>query len=275
MEKKLIFDIGAHTGKDTQFYLRKGFRVVAIEAYGPHAQHIRSQLAEDILQGNLAIEEVGIGQSTGIGSFYVHETVSYWHRSDIALDHPSADKLTEIFISYTDAPSLFAKYDVPYYMKVDIEDSDWLVIMAINAAYKPTFISFEWGYNYGECLQHLSSVGYNSFQIVDQSKNNKTIPPFPSREGRFVDAKFDEHMSGLFGFELPDRWKDFDVIKNLAVRLDSSKGRWYDFHASVLPHKGGSLATQGVVGRRQGSSQRLLHQVAMWRRGLRRRIDRS
>jgi hypothetical protein len=27
----LIFDIGAHRGEDTEYYLRRGFRVVAVE----------------------------------------------------------------------------------------------------------------------------------------------------------------------------------------------------------------------------------------------------
>ena len=30
--KDLIFDIGMHKGEDAEFYLRKGFRVVAFEA---------------------------------------------------------------------------------------------------------------------------------------------------------------------------------------------------------------------------------------------------
>ena len=30
--KNLIFDIGMHIGQDTEFYLKKGFCVVAVEA---------------------------------------------------------------------------------------------------------------------------------------------------------------------------------------------------------------------------------------------------
>ena len=30
--KDLIYDVGMHKGEDTEFYLRKGFRVIAIEA---------------------------------------------------------------------------------------------------------------------------------------------------------------------------------------------------------------------------------------------------
>src|SRR5262249_28452785 len=83
MKKKLIFDIGAHKGEDTRFYLRKGFRVVAVEAYPHHVQHIQDQLADDILRGDLVVEQVGIGETRGRGKFYVHETHTDWHRSEI------------------------------------------------------------------------------------------------------------------------------------------------------------------------------------------------
>ena len=33
MSVQTIFDLGFHEGGDTDFYLRKGFRVVAVEAY--------------------------------------------------------------------------------------------------------------------------------------------------------------------------------------------------------------------------------------------------
>src|SRR5262245_1526537 len=200
MKKKLVFDIGAHTGEDTRFYLRKGFRVVAIEAYPPHAQHIRDQLADDIFRGDLVVEQIGIGKSRGIGKFYVHQTHADWHRSETNANAHSmrANRLRQISILFTDASSLFANYGVPYYLKVDIEDSDWLVIMAISVECKPTFVSFEVGYKAQDCLWHLDSIGYKSFQIVDQSKHHETVPPFPAREGNFVNATFNNYTSGLF-----------------------------------------------------------------------------
>jgi len=38
--RDLIFDIGANNGDDTAFYLKKGFRVVAIEADPALAQKL-------------------------------------------------------------------------------------------------------------------------------------------------------------------------------------------------------------------------------------------
>jgi FkbM family methyltransferase len=213
MKKKLIFDIGAHKGEDTRFYLRKGFRVVAVEAYPHHAQHIQEQLADDILCGDLVVEQVGIGETRGLGKFYVHETHTDWHRSDISARR--ANKLTEISVLYIDASSLLAKYEVPYYLKVDIEDADWRVITAISAERKPTFVSFELGQKAEDCLLHLHSIGYKSFQIVNQSKHHETRSPFPACEGNFVNMQFNNYTSGLFGFELPNQWENVEAILHL------------------------------------------------------------
>jgi hypothetical protein len=32
MQDLLVFDIGCHRGEDSDFYLQKGFRIVAVEA---------------------------------------------------------------------------------------------------------------------------------------------------------------------------------------------------------------------------------------------------
>jgi len=42
MPQKLIIDVGMHKGYDTEFYLRKGFRVVAVEAARTYVRQSRS-----------------------------------------------------------------------------------------------------------------------------------------------------------------------------------------------------------------------------------------
>ena len=104
MKKKLIFDIGAHKGEDTRFYLRKGFRVVAVEAYPHHAQHIQEQLADDILCGDLVVEQVGIGETRGLGKFFVHETQRWSH----FLRQPAkVDSTMQRTIHHEDAETVF------------------------------------------------------------------------------------------------------------------------------------------------------------------------
>ena len=50
-QKDLIFDIGMHKGEDTEFYLKKGFRVVAIEADPDLANLCRKRFKEFIDKG--------------------------------------------------------------------------------------------------------------------------------------------------------------------------------------------------------------------------------
>jgi spermidine synthase len=45
MIPNLIYDIGMHDGSDSEFYLRKGYRVVAVEANPKLVEACRERLA--------------------------------------------------------------------------------------------------------------------------------------------------------------------------------------------------------------------------------------
>jgi len=74
--RDLIFDIGANNGDDTAFYLKKGFRVVAIEADPALAQKLYDRFAEDIAAGNVVIEGVGVSDKVSSLEFYVNSHAS-------------------------------------------------------------------------------------------------------------------------------------------------------------------------------------------------------
>ncbi len=44
----LIYDVGLHRGEDAEFYLRKGFRVVAFEANPDLIQTCQAQFSDSI-----------------------------------------------------------------------------------------------------------------------------------------------------------------------------------------------------------------------------------
>jgi hypothetical protein len=60
MTPDLIFDIGLHRGEDTDFYLRKGFRVVAIEANPDLVSACQTRLGTALQSGRLHIIEGAI-----------------------------------------------------------------------------------------------------------------------------------------------------------------------------------------------------------------------
>ncbi|MEO0308391.1 MAG: FkbM family methyltransferase [Gloeomargarita sp. GMQP_bins_120] len=74
----LIMDIGMHEGKDTLFYLRKGFRVVAVEANPQFVKNVQSKLTDYIAKGQLIIENLAIGDREGEVTFYVNLDNDQW-----------------------------------------------------------------------------------------------------------------------------------------------------------------------------------------------------
>ena len=56
----LIYDVGMHKGEDTDFYLRKGFRVVAFEADPDLTGYCRKRFKEFLDSGQLKIVEGAI-----------------------------------------------------------------------------------------------------------------------------------------------------------------------------------------------------------------------
>lgn len=56
MEKKVIFDLGSHKGEDSDFYLKKGFRVVAVDASDELSEKISQKFSEYLKRGDFAKE---------------------------------------------------------------------------------------------------------------------------------------------------------------------------------------------------------------------------
>ena len=103
---------------------------------------------------------------------------------------------------------------VPHSMKIDIEGSDRFCLESLrHVAERPDFPSWELeqidvSRAHTE-LELLASLGYDAFQIVQQSQVPWQKVPSPSREGNDCDHRFRLDASGLFGADLPaDRWMD-------------------------------------------------------------------
>ncbi len=71
MIEDLIYDVGMHRGKDTEFFLGKGFRVVAIEANLGFVEMVRHRLSGDVDSGRLTILGVAISDRAGLADFWI------------------------------------------------------------------------------------------------------------------------------------------------------------------------------------------------------------
>jgi FkbM family methyltransferase len=249
----LIFDIGCHKGEDSALYLKKGFRVVAVEANPTLCGELRHRFASEIARGQFTLVENAIAAKPGHIEFYINTMHSIWGtiRSD-RIDRDAAN-ITMISVHAVTFGSLLQRYGIPRYLKIDIEGADMLCLQGLLPfSDKPDFVSFESDRKAVSTLRTelsiLRRLGYTEFQLVDQKTVHKHKPPFPPREGSYTDHEVAFHSSGLFGRELPGRWlssTEFsarylqvmvrDRVAGLAKRLampNLIRGSWYDIHAA-------------------------------------------
>jgi FkbM family methyltransferase len=223
----LIYDVGLHKGEDTEFYLLKGFRVVAFEANPELIASCRQRFRSYIDEGRLTIVEGAVvgPEVVGAGSrtvkFYKNSDLSVWGtvREDWADRNArmgTTSVVTEVeAIDFVDA---LRTYGVPYFMKIDIEGCDTVCVNALREfEERPTYLSIESDKTSLENIKReidlFYELGYTSFQAVEQSTiPARQRPPIPAKEGRSIEHRFVEGSSGLFGRELEPCWKSKEEI---------------------------------------------------------------
>lgn len=78
----LIFDVGMHKGEDTDYYLKKGFRVIGFEADPDLAEHCRRRFSMEIQNGKLVIVEGAIVERYPGKS--QHKTVRFFKNQNVS-----------------------------------------------------------------------------------------------------------------------------------------------------------------------------------------------
>lgn len=219
MLSDLIYDIGMHTGKDTAFYLAKGFRVVAVEASEALVAEARERFADEIDCGRLVLYNVAIADYEGTSDFYVNHEKSDWGttcREFVERNEALGTTHSKVQVPCVPLQRILRECGVPYYAKIDIEGADLLCLKALlDFEERPRYVSIEASLTrfddlFGE-LAHLWVLGYRQFKLVNQARHGRVRCPDPPREGLFVDQRFDGHMSGPFGEEAPGRWRDVEA----------------------------------------------------------------
>lgn len=238
---KVIVDIGANNGNDTDFYLKKGFNVISIEA-DPTLCDLISQRFQGYPRNRLTIINAAISDKPGEVELFVNLDHREW--SSLARDSKATDASaltgcrTNFETHKVNAISLddaLKDIDNLYYVKIDIEGEELKAINSLtNNSNLPHYISFEVNCHRLEILKKLNELGYTEFQLVRQGHDHLQPPKLPSLEGDYVDIKFVDSMSGLFGKELPGEWMCYNDIKEHPKDVHPEFwGAWYDIHAKT------------------------------------------
>jgi FkbM family methyltransferase len=210
MIEDLIYDVGMHQGTDTEFYLRKGFRVVAVEANPELVNKVKDRRKDDVANGQLTIVELAITDRTGFTDFWIAtDDDAYSSLTDKSVPTWSGKKRIQVKCDTFD--TVLQKHGIPYYLKIDIEGADLRCLKAMRGfETKPKFVSFECRLQDFEStfdgLAELWAMGYRRFKLVNQARHNELRCPNPPREGNYVETKFTGSTSGPFGEETPGEW---------------------------------------------------------------------
>jgi FkbM family methyltransferase len=233
MTQPLIYDVGMHTGQDTDYYLKKGFRVIAVEANPALCADAAINFSREIETGQLILVPKAIAAGSGTISFFINKDRSVWGTAsaEYAANFAALGAGSEeIAVEAVTMAELLDTYGMPYYMKVDIEGLDHLCIEAlVGRPQVPDYVSIEsHQHNLLETLgqlETLKAAGYKHFDIVLQNDTHKQVCPRPALEGHDINHTFPVGATGLFGRELPGPWLTFDeavrsyrrIYRNIAV----------------------------------------------------------
>ena len=262
MQRDLIYDVGMHDGTDTHYYLRKGFRVVAIEADPDLAEAGRARFAREITEGRLVIVNKAIVATRGPvilnrSQNTLWNTVSSERASEFAQRRGVTS--TQVEVDGVTSADLLAEHGVPYYMKIDIEGLDLVALEGLRAFdERPAFVSIESERRDIKSVRNeidkLVSLAYDRFNVVPQHLVHFQKEPVPVKEGQAAGPP-ERESSGMFGLDLPGPWHDAQgavdayrrpllnhyltgsdpLIRNRWLRAllkrSGFRAGWYDTHA--------------------------------------------
>jgi FkbM family methyltransferase len=234
MTAQVIYDFGMNNGDDVDYYLRKGVRVVGVDANPELCEHVSQRFAAEIEQGRLAVLNVALSETESAEpiTFFVHRHNHVLSR----LPEPPADMIDQfepIQVACRTPASIVREYGEPLYVKIDLEFYDFQVLRNLFAAgILPTEISAE--SHSVQVFACLVANGYKSFSLVEGSSVSRDYAnaTIATPEGP-TPFQFKHHSAGPFGEDIRAPWEDAETFfHTLAI---AGLG-WKDIHASrVIP----------------------------------------
>lgn len=225
-DDNLIFDVGMDCCQDTDFYLAKGFRVVAVDANPAACAAARDRYSREIAAGRLTILNRAIAETSEPLTFYVHTTAAPLSTADKSLRDRQIKRngavYEEVQVEGLRPADMVEAYGVPYFAKIDIEGYDLIFLKGFEAAKeKPLYLSTELDFRaYRKQVDYLLSLGYREFALVGQMGAYLEKPPRPARVGLDIDHEFAPYASGLFGPELPVAWESPEQLLARCSRIN-------------------------------------------------------
>lgn len=180
MNNNLIFDVGMHKGQDTAYYLSKGYKVVAIDATRELIEDATHKFERYIDKGKLILINSALYGKDDEEVIFNISKISEWSSIKINISDRYNSLLETVKVPTVKLSTLFKKYGIPFYCKIDVEGYDEVCLDTLSELTElPQYISCETECN-GEAeniseeqslgtLQKLKKLGYKKFKLIDQN----------------------------------------------------------------------------------------------------------
>jgi len=222
----IVYDVGANNGDDTEYYLKKGLRVVAIEANPALVNHLRTRFAGALQDRRLVVVNAAVGDGDYKSKLYANSRDS--KLSTLVKPFHYDEQWTDIEIDVTRLSTIVKEHGHPAHVKLDIEGADVAVLREMfSAECFPESISAE--AHSIEVLCLFVAAGYQTFKIVEGKFVHSRFCTIRTVDGSLLEHNFPEGTcAGPFGDDLPgSRMGSEEVFHYLC---EHGLG-WKDIHA--------------------------------------------
>ncbi|MEZ5346268.1 MAG: hypothetical protein R2681_12025 [Pyrinomonadaceae bacterium] len=255
--RNLIYDVGMNTGQDTDYYLKRGFNVIAFEADPNNVSFCQNRFAQHIASGQLIIVEGAITEKhaashpDGRVKFYQNEDHPLWGSTckDFAGRNEvlgTTNKLIEV--SAVNFSRCLEEYGIPLYLKADIVGDEILCLRALrDFNEKPDYVSIRSEKVIFKKLKRefklFTELGYDRFKAVQQDVTDWHVE-YKDEDGRENDHIFEEGASGPFGEDTEGEWRDKETVINEYRRIFKYYWLFGDYSYLVQTEKGKDFIAQ-------------------------------
>lgn len=224
----LIFDIGCNNGDDTDFYLRKGFRVVAIDADKALCDEVSKRFSAEIHSGRCEVIYGAVSERGGDTlRFYICDEQTEWNTCDpyfVQRNEKVGVKYRIVDVPTINVAELMESRGTPYYLKIDIEGADAIPLMTmVGRKNLPIYVSIEIAlHDLSKGLEQirlLKNLGYTQFNFFNQGMRRFVKAPFPALERSYAAFDGKAMTTGLFGKELGGKWLDLSAAEKRFVGI--------------------------------------------------------
>lgn len=243
---KIIYDLGANNGCNIPYYLSKSDLVVAVEANPTLCSHLTDIYSHEISKHKLVIINCIVDTTSSIKhkAFYIHTENSVLSQ----FSRPDEDQMAfydEVFVRSIDIVDLIQQYGDPYYVKIDIEHYDHIILRRLlEAGIIPPYISAE--SHDIEVFALLVALGrYNSLKLVEGNQVSLKYKKVEISTSKGLEIfSFLPHSAGPFGNDIAGPWM---TPNNFFKGFGYSGLGWKDIHASKIDAPDpGYTPTKGV-----------------------------